>query len=202
MKPEEITAGVELRIPAGADLTRSQTYYARVDQVADQGGNGYVHVFMTRMNAAGRPRSFGRPDGTRLETTGHAIILAELCSLRVPAPKDGPGTPYDSSGLLRPPAAAVGLSAIRGMPNGSMRQYSAVGFHSGWAGVEHTIRTLRAVGYVRPSSTQPSYAVLDVLDDKDDIIFDYDIPHARAFSYLKRRLHLVVEPEPDQGSNG
>jgi hypothetical protein len=78
-------------------------------------------------------------------------------------------TPYDNSGLLRPPADAVGLSAIRALPDGSMRQYSAVGFHSGWGGVEHFIRTLRSVGYIRPSSSTTSYAVLDVLDANDAV---------------------------------
>jgi len=104
----------------------------------------------------------------------------------------GPGTAYGDSDLLRPPANAVGLSAIRVLPDGSMRQYSAVGFHSGWGGVEHFIRTLRAVGFIRPSSSDTSYAVLDVLDANDDIIFDYCIPTSRAFKYVKRRLKLTV----------
>ncbi len=107
------------------------------------------------------------------------------------------GTPYDSTGLLRPPAAAVGISAIRALPDGSMRQYSAVGFHSGWGGVEHFIRTLRAVGYIRPSSSEPSYAVLDILDANDDIVFDYDIPTSHAFRYVKRTLKLTVVSDPD-----
>lgn len=101
------------------------------------------------------------------------------------------GTPYDESGLLRPPAAAVGLSAVRALPDGSMRQYSAVEYPR-WNGVEHFIRTLRAVGYVRPSSVKPSYAVLDVLDAEGDIIGDYDIPTAHAFAYVKRKLKLTV----------
>lgn len=69
------------------------------------------------------------------------------------------GTSYDDTcGLLRPPVGAVGLSAIRAVgPTGVMRQYSAVEFRRGWHGVEHFIRTLRAVGYVRPS-TETGYA--------------------------------------------
>lgn len=108
-----------------------------------------------------------------------------------------PGTPYDTtSGLLHPPAEAVGLSAIRALPpNGAARQYSAVEFERGWAGVEHFIRTLRAVGYIRPSTPEPCYAVLDVLDANGDIIFNYDVPHSRAFAFIYRKLKLRVESE-------
>ena len=107
-----------------------------------------------------------------------------------------PGALYDNtSGLRRPPAGAVGLSAVRALPDGSMRQYTAVEFTRGWAGVEHFIRTLRACGFVRPSSADTkdtSYAVLDVLDADGDIIGDYDVPDARAFRYIKRKLKLSV----------
>lgn len=104
------------------------------------------------------------------------------------------GTPYDdASALCRPPSGAVGLSAIRGLPDGSMRQYNAVEFTQGWYGVERFIRTLRAIGFVEPSSAAPSYAVLDVLDADGDIIGDYNIPHARAFRYVYRKLKLRVE---------
>lgn len=111
----------------------------------------------------------------------------------------GPGTPYlGDNGLLRPPVDAVGLSAVRALPDGSMRQYSAVIFDRGWAGVERFVRTLRAVGKVRPASTATDgYAVLDVLNAEGDIIGDYDIPTADAFRYVKRKLGLTVEPAPD-----
>jgi hypothetical protein len=99
------------------------------------------------------------------------------------------GQPYERGGLLRPPADAIGVSAIRGLPNGA----SAVEFARGWTGVERLVRTLSAVGYVEPSSTQPSYAVLDVLDADGEIIADYDIPTAQAFRYLKKQLGLTVE---------
>lgn len=103
------------------------------------------------------------------------------------------GTPYDSSGLLRPPAEAAGLSAVRALSDGSMRQYSSVEFARGWHGVEHFIRTLRVVGHVRPSSTDGSgYAVLDVLDREGDIVADYDIPTSAAFRYVRRKLRLTV----------
>jgi hypothetical protein len=111
-----------------------------------------------------------------------------------------PGTPYDdTSGLLRPPAGAVGLSAIRALPDGSMRQYSSVEFTRGWNGVEHFIRTLRAIGGIKPSSVEPSYALLDVLDAEGDIIGDYAIPDAKAFRYVKRKLELRVEDESWRG---
>lgn len=104
-----------------------------------------------------------------------------------------PGTPYDErSGLLRPPAEAVGLSAIRCLPDGSARQYTGVDFTRGWAGVEHFIRTLRAVGYVKPCRAAPSYAVLDVLDANGDILDSYDLPNAKAFKYVYRKLRLRV----------
>jgi hypothetical protein len=83
MKPEEIVQGVELRVPAGADVTRSKTYYAKVDEV-DRVSNGYVHVFVTMMNAAGRIRTADR-GGVTTNCTAYAIVNAELCSTRVPA---------------------------------------------------------------------------------------------------------------------
>ncbi len=107
----------------------------------------------------------------------------------------GPDTLYSNDEQLRrPPAGAVGLSAIRPLRSGAMRQFTSVEFGTGWQGVEHFIRTLRAVGFVRPSSTDPSYAVLDVLDAEGDIIGDYDIPTAQAFGYIRRKLGIRVEP--------
>jgi hypothetical protein len=105
----------------------------------------------------------------------------------------GPGVPYgDKSGLCQPPAGAVGLSAMRALRSGAARQYTAVEFERGWNGVERFIRTLRAVGYVKPSSTEGCYAVLDVLDADGDIIGDYAIPTNRAFAFVKRKLNLRV----------
>lgn len=109
------------------------------------------------------------------------------------------GKPYggDDSGLLRPPATAVGLSAIRGLSRGRMRQYSAVEFERGWPGVDRFIRALRACGYVRPSSAEPSYGVLDVIDANGEIVFDYDVVSATAMAYIRRKLGLTVVSEPD-----
>lgn len=106
------------------------------------------------------------------------------------SPKTDPGS-Y-RSGVTRPPADARGLSAFRGLRNGSARQYSAVEWDR-WQGVEHFVRTLAHLGYIRPSSTDTSgYAVLDVLDADGDIIADYDVPTAQAFRYIKRKLRLTV----------
>lgn len=103
------------------------------------------------------------------------------------------GEPYDNSGLRRPPANATGLTAIRILANGTMRQYSGVEFDHGYVGVERFIRRLAAFGYIKPSSSAKSYGVLDVLDKDGDIIADYDIPTANAFAYMKRKLNLTVE---------
>lgn len=107
-----------------------------------------------------------------------------------------PGTPYDRGSLLCPPANARGLSAIRALKDGSMRQYSGVEWPT-WGGVEHFVRILYKLGFIRPSSTATDgYAVLDVLDADGDIIFDYDVPNAVAFRYIKRKLNLRVEHVP------
>lgn len=88
---------------------------------------------------------------------------------------------------------AVGYSAFRCLKSGAGRAYSSVEFTSGWADADHFLRQLRAVGYVRASTKDADgYAVLDVLDAAGDVIQDYDIPHQRAFAYIKRKLRLVV----------
>lgn len=111
------------------------------------------------------------------------------------------GQPYDDRGILRPPATATALSVIRANPRtGAMIQYTTVEFIHGWPGVEHFIRTLMKVGYIKPSSssTDPGYAVLDVLDDDDDIIGDYSLPNRNAFGFVYRKLHLrVARPVED-----
>lgn len=105
-----------------------------------------------------------------------------------------PGNPY------HPPADAVGLGAIRILKNGTMRQYSAVEFNRGWNGVEHFVRTLRVLGYVKPSSSERSAGVLDVINADGDIIGDYDIPTAAALRYIKRKLKLTVVHSPEEAT--
>ncbi len=104
------------------------------------------------------------------------------------------GTPYEAGGrLLRPPASATGLTAARTLRSGALRNYTAIEFTRGWRGVEHFIRTLRAVGYVQPSQKTTGYAILDVLDADGNIIFDYDLPTVQAFRFVKRKLGLAKE---------
>jgi hypothetical protein len=86
---------------------------------------------------------------------------------------------------------ATGLTAMRPV-KGLARNYTEVEFTRGWAGVDHFLRQLEACGLVQDSNTEPSYAVLDVLNDEGDIIQDYNIPTAAAFRYIKRKLKLRV----------
>lgn len=89
--------------------------------------------------------------------------------------------------------SAIGFSAIRGLPDGSMRQYSAVEFDLGWDGAAAFYHRLKGLRFVRASTTDASgYAVLDVNDAAGDIVQDFDIPTAQAFQYIKRMLKLTV----------
>ena len=87
---------------------------------------------------------------------------------------------------LHPDASA--LSAFRVLPNGEGRSYSIVE-----GPIEHLFRMARACGFVVPSG-QDGYAVLDVLDDDDNIVQDFTIPTSRAFRWWYRKLHLRVTP--------
>lgn len=54
-------------------------------------------------------------------------------------------------------------------------------------------------GYLKVCGSAPCYAVLDVLDDNDDILFSYDLPNRKAFAYVYRKLHLrVVNPTENE----
>lgn len=88
--------------------------------------------------------------------------------------------------------AAVGFSAIRGLPGGRMRQYCEVQFTNGWPGANRYHRMFAGTGSIIASSTAPSYAVLDVIDADGEIVQDFDIPTAEAFRYVKRMLGLTV----------
>ena len=102
------------------------------------------------------------------------------------------GTPYDDkSGVLRPPAEAIALSAIRGLPSGAMRQYTAVEYPRGWAGVEHDVRTFWALGLLAPTEVD-GYAVLDVLNAEGEEVADYTVRTSEGFAYIKKRLCLTV----------
>lgn len=92
-----------------------------------------------------------------------------------------------------PPAAAVALTAFRELPDGRARQYTeswAPG--SPWQGCERFIRMCGAIGYLRDSQPEHAYAVLDAVSAAGDILATYDVPHARAFRFIYRKLHLRV----------
>ena len=93
---------------------------------------------------------------------------------------------------------AVRLSAFRAMPDGSGRQYTVSEAPDAWRAIERITRTAWYVGYLRPSHTEQCdcYAVLDILDDSDDVIQDMCIPTANAFRWWYRKLGLRVVPEP------
>ncbi|MGH9152724.1 MAG: hypothetical protein ACRD03_10080, partial [Acidimicrobiales bacterium] len=77
-------------------------------------------------------------------------------------------------------ANAAALSAFRILPDGQGRAYSISEAPSGRVAIERSLRIASTLGYVGAAG-QESYAVLDVLDDQDDIVQDFAIPTARAF---------------------
>ena len=93
-----------------------------------------------------------------------------------------------------PPADAVALTAFRELPDGRARQYTeACTPDNPWQGCEWFIRMCGAVGYLTDSTTsEHSYAVLDAISKDGDILATYDIPHAKAFRFIYRKLHLRV----------
>ena len=116
------------------------------------------------------------------ETTNPGVNLA---------PMRGPRGQVNSVGLRHD---AVAVTAIRILRNGGMVQYTATTFPKDpWQGCEHLIRTGLHLGMLKPSSPEPSYGVLDVLNEDGDIVQDFDITTALAFRYLKRRCGWQVE---------
>jgi hypothetical protein len=92
-----------------------------------------------------------------------------------------------------PPAAAVALTAFRELPDGRARQYTeAWTEHNPYQGCERFIRMCGAIGYLQDSQPEHAYAVLDAVSADGDILATYDIPHARAFQFIYRKLHLRV----------
>lgn len=85
MKPEQIVQGVELRVPAGADLTRGNPYYGVVLEVyTKRDAGGHAHVRMQKIRADGTPSRRGA--GKRAApVTMSAIIDPEKVSPRVKA---------------------------------------------------------------------------------------------------------------------
>jgi hypothetical protein len=92
-----------------------------------------------------------------------------------------------------PPPAAVALTAFRELPDGRARQYTEAWTEDNpWQGCEHFIRMCGAIGYLCESTPEHAYAVLDAIGEDGDILATYDIPHARAFRFIYRKLHLRV----------
>lgn len=101
------------------------------------------------------------------------------------------------STLPKPPAAAVSLTAFRELPSGGGCQYTESWFPGDpWRGCEHFIRTCGALGFLRESNPEHAYAVLDAIDEHGGILATYDIPHAQAFRFIYRKLHLRVAKPP------
>lgn len=97
------------------------------------------------------------------------------------------------SRIPAPPAGAVALTAFRELPDGRARQYSEVETPGDrWRGCEHFIRTCGALGVLRHNMPGPVYAVVDAIADDGSILETYDVPDARAFQFIYRKLHLRV----------
>jgi hypothetical protein len=103
--------------------------------------------------------------------------------------------------LPAPPADAVALTAFRELPDGRGRKYTEAWFPGNpWGGCEHFIRTCGALGFLRESSPAKAYALLDVADEDGEIVATYDVPHAQAWRFIYRKLHLRVAPMPADGA--
>jgi hypothetical protein len=92
-----------------------------------------------------------------------------------------------------PPAGTVALAAFRELPDGRGRQYTESWFAGDpWRGCEHFIRMCGAIGLLLDSGPGHAYALLDVIDEDGGILATYDIPDARAFRFIYRKLRLRV----------
>lgn len=92
--------------------------------------------------------------------------------------------------------AAVALTAVRLVGDDTLRGYTIAEPEGGWPQLERMVRMASVLGYLRPPGRpEDSYAVLDVLDENNDIVQDYMIPHARAWRWWYRKLGLRVAPD-------
>lgn len=95
--------------------------------------------------------------------------------------------------LPKPPADAVALTAFRELPDGRGRQYTEAWTEDNpWQGCEWFIRMCGKIGYLRESTPEHAYAVLDAVGEDGGILETYDIPSAQAFRFIYRKLHLRV----------
>lgn len=98
--------------------------------------------------------------------------------------------------VTKPPPETVALTACRELPGGRDRQYTATTFPADpWQGCEHFVRMCGAIGYASDSGPGHAYALLDAIDEHGDILFTWDVPTAKAFRFIYRKLHLRVEGE-------
>jgi len=98
-----------------------------------------------------------------------------------------------------PPAGTVALTALRELPDGRARQYTATTFpQNPWQGCERFVRMCSSVGYVRDCTPEHAYAVLDALSEDGEILATWDIMSAQAFQFIYRKLNLRVEDEDGQ----
>lgn len=131
--------------------------------------------------------------------------------MTAPLPDAGTGTDPTRGRINRyniPPTATT-ITAFRPLRNGTGRQYSGTTWPDDpWGGIEHAVRTGMKLGFLREcADADPAndYAVLDVLDDNDDIVRDFTITTARAFRWFKKRYGWTVqrdEAEEDEDARG
>lgn len=88
---------------------------------------------------------------------------------------------------------AVAISAFRGLPDGTGRAYtvSEPTADNKRQAIDHLLRMASACGYVKTSHGGcECYAVLDILNDDEEVVQDFCIPTSRAFGWWYRKLHL------------
>lgn len=90
-------------------------------------------------------------------------------------------------------ADAVALTAVRALPDGGLRTYTATRCNVGmW------VRRAKVKGLTntpRDSRDPVAYAILDALNEDGDIVADYAIPTADCFRYLYSKLGWRVEDD-------
>src|SRR5580692_5895408 len=92
-----------------------------------------------------------------------------------------------------PPAETVALTALRLLPNGGERQFTATTFPADpYRGCEHFVRMCGAIGAALDGAPGRPYALLDAIDDDGDILATWDVPTAQAFRFIYRKLRLRV----------
>lgn len=99
-----------------------------------------------------------------------------------------------------PPPGSIALTAFRELPDGTAHQYTESWTpRDPYAGCARFVRMCAAIGVLRASGPEPCYAVLDAVSADGDILMTYDIPTAKAFRFIYRKLHLRVAQVGDDG---